>query len=362
MKRILSVVYLAVLLWLAVSWVTPAHADTTYTVQFGDTLSLIAFRFGVTVGAIADANGMDNINFIRVGQVLKIPGVAGPVAGRESGPAPISLTPPPGGQTYVIQPNDSLSGIAVRFGTTVQALADLNKISPPYIIITGRTLLIPAGARQGVAVPAVPAATPPPAPTPGVPAAVNLLLDPSFEGNWYYVNGVSELQIPEGWSVWADEGPNTLTPGDGGLFLRPECRVVPYYDLPAAEQSLFIFEGLKTIKCFKGGGPTSFAIFTDVILPAGTYRFTTNFFADVVSVYNGSQKIWANIPESAETRIIHNNSGSGWSNAPIGTRGNLSYTFSLTHTETVRLGGAFRNRYVNANNGWFLDNWSLVRQ
>lgn len=355
MKRSLLVACLTVTLWLAVSGIRSAQADTTYTVQPGDTLSLIAYRYGVTVSAIAGANGLDNINFIRTGQVLRIPGVTGPATSRPA-------TPPSGDQTYVIQVNDSLSGIAVRFGTTVQALAELNKISPPYIIVAGRTLLLPPDANNVIARPAVPVATPTPAPAPTAPEAVNLLPDPSFEGNWYFANGVSELQIPEGWYVWADEGPNTLTPGDGGVFLRPECRVVPYYDLPASEQGLYIFEGLKTIKCFKGGGPTSFAIFTDVTLPAGRYRFTTNFFADAVSVYNGSQKIWANIPESAETRIIHNNGGTDWSNTAIGVRSSLSYTFTLTHTETVRLGGAFRNRYINANNGWFLDNWSLVKQ
>lgn len=51
-----------------------------YTVQRGDTLSRIASRNGVTVQAIASANGIANVNRIRVGQVLSIPGAAGPVA------------------------------------------------------------------------------------------------------------------------------------------------------------------------------------------------------------------------------------------------------------------------------------------
>jgi LysM repeat protein len=44
-----------------------------YTVKSGDTLSLIAARFGVTVKALADANGITNTRLIRVGQVLVIP-------------------------------------------------------------------------------------------------------------------------------------------------------------------------------------------------------------------------------------------------------------------------------------------------
>jgi LysM repeat protein len=49
-----------------------------YTVKAGDTLSAIAARYGTTVAAIAAANGVRNVNFIYVGQKLVIPGaVAG---------------------------------------------------------------------------------------------------------------------------------------------------------------------------------------------------------------------------------------------------------------------------------------------
>lgn len=49
-------------------------AQTEYTVAPGDTLGHIAQRFGVTVNAIARANNIQNVNRIRVGQVLIIPG------------------------------------------------------------------------------------------------------------------------------------------------------------------------------------------------------------------------------------------------------------------------------------------------
>jgi LysM repeat protein len=45
----------------------------TYTVQQGDTLGLIAQRFGTTVQAIQAANGIADPNQIFVGQVLAIP-------------------------------------------------------------------------------------------------------------------------------------------------------------------------------------------------------------------------------------------------------------------------------------------------
>jgi TolB protein len=50
-----------------------APTAQTYTVKRGETLSEIASRFGVSVQAIADANGISNPALIRPGQVLIIP-------------------------------------------------------------------------------------------------------------------------------------------------------------------------------------------------------------------------------------------------------------------------------------------------
>ncbi|MHB8625231.1 MAG: LysM peptidoglycan-binding domain-containing protein [Aggregatilineales bacterium] len=73
---------------------------TTYVVQSGDTLFRIASRFGVTVAAIVQANGIVNPNLIFVGQVLTIPGGNG-------GPV---VTPPPSGT--VIPPPPSAGGFS----------------------------------------------------------------------------------------------------------------------------------------------------------------------------------------------------------------------------------------------------------
>ena len=52
---------------------TPAGEVQTHTVQPGDNLYNIAFRYNTTVAAIADANDIANPNLIFVGEVLTIP-------------------------------------------------------------------------------------------------------------------------------------------------------------------------------------------------------------------------------------------------------------------------------------------------
>ena len=61
--------------------------------------------------------------------------------------------------TYVVQPGDSLTRIAQRFGTTVDAIQRANNIANPNVIFAGQTLIIPTGGT-----------TPTPPPTqPGTP-------------------------------------------------------------------------------------------------------------------------------------------------------------------------------------------------
>jgi LysM repeat protein len=52
---------------------TSPAAARTYTVQAGDSLTVIAVKYGTTVAAIASANDIKNINNIKVGAVLVIP-------------------------------------------------------------------------------------------------------------------------------------------------------------------------------------------------------------------------------------------------------------------------------------------------
>jgi LysM repeat protein len=58
-------------------------------------------------------------------------------------PAPTPTSTPTRPRTYVIQPGDTLIGIASKFNISVQQLADLNHISDPNLIYAGAVLQLP---------------------------------------------------------------------------------------------------------------------------------------------------------------------------------------------------------------------------
>ena len=106
-----------------------------YTVQFGDTLSSIATRYGVTVENLASINGLSNPNLIYPGEVLKIyPENNRNIVNRDK----MEFS-----STYIVRLGDTLSFIARRFDTTVNDLVELNDIANPNLIYPGEILKIP---------------------------------------------------------------------------------------------------------------------------------------------------------------------------------------------------------------------------
>lgn len=385
-NRFTGLLLLSLLLLLAAAGVV--RADTTYVIQPGDSLFRIALQFGVTVDDIVQANNIVNPNLIIAGQELVIPDVDGPAAGQPVPPpaatVPAGTTPPvtggtavEGGVTHVIQPGESLFRISLIYNVSMADIVAANELANASLIIAGQELFIP-GATASAAPPAsgtttggaAPTASAPgsaaPAPTlvptpPPAAAGINLFANPSFEGDWHYYI-YNELQIPDGWQVAIDEGPNTLQPGAGGNFARPEIRVVSRAQLSETEWDWFIFDGFKTLKAFKGYAPTIFHFFQDVGLQPGRYRMTINYFPDIVAqYYPGGRRDFVTDPLAGEVRIIHDNGGTDWSSVTPGQKNSRSYEFTVSQASTVRLGASFRNRFGPANNGWFLDNWVLER-
>lgn len=351
-----------------------ALADTIHVVQPGDTLYTISQKYGVPMDEIAEANNLANIRAIMLGYPLVIPGVDGPLGAPTATPRP-AATPRPyvipdsavateGGVIHTVEPGDTLFGISMTYNILMSAILEANELPNPRSVSLGQKLFIPGaslGRPPATATPA-PVAGATPAPGAGAPATGNnLFRNGDFEGDWYFYL-YNELQVPESWLLATDEGPNTLEGGPGGNFNRPEVRVVGTNQLPEAEWPLFVFNGNKTVKAFKGGAPTAFSLFQDVFLQPGRYRMTLNFFPDIVADYNqGGARTFNTHPLAGEARIIHNDGGTWFTPVIAGQKNTRVYDFTVSRTGTVRLGASFRNRFETANNGWFLDDWRLQR-
>ena len=110
-----------------------------HIVRRGETLSQIAWRYGTSVWAIAQQNGLGNPNYIWAGQRLCIP------CGGCSSPPHGYTPPPPCGVTHVVRWGETLYSIARRYGTCVQAIRQANGLWNPNYIWAGQRLYIPCG-------------------------------------------------------------------------------------------------------------------------------------------------------------------------------------------------------------------------
>ena len=147
-RRFALIVLVVALLLAATATVSVASPQTAttcvayHTVKVGETLSSISRAYNVTVQALMAANNIYNPNVIYAGQTLCIPG------------ATTNPPPPPCGTYYTVKWGDTLSSIAARYGTTMQAIMTANNIANPNYIYAGMILYVPCGG------------TKPPAPAP----------------------------------------------------------------------------------------------------------------------------------------------------------------------------------------------------
>jgi LysM repeat protein len=144
--------------------VAPAASSSgsSYTIATGDTVSSIATRFGVSIEDILSANGLSWSSVIYAGRTLTIPGGSAPSIQPAAVVTPVAATPvaapaASGGQTYTIVSGDTISGIAAKFGVSVQSVLDANGLNQSSIIFSGRTLQI-GGAAAPTITPAAAAA------------------------------------------------------------------------------------------------------------------------------------------------------------------------------------------------------------
>jgi GH25 family lysozyme M1 (1,4-beta-N-acetylmuramidase) len=123
---------------------TPVVANTTngapkkHAVSAGDTFESIAIKYGITVRELISANPqlLKSGDQLTIPPAVAIPAESGNSSGSTSGGAPQP-------RTYTVKAGDSLSSIAVRFGTTVAKIATANNITNINLISVGQVLTIP---------------------------------------------------------------------------------------------------------------------------------------------------------------------------------------------------------------------------
>ncbi|MFC0559271.1 LysM peptidoglycan-binding domain-containing protein [Halalkalibacter alkalisediminis] len=123
--------------------------DQVYTVVSGDSLSVIASRFGVSADALRSANQLKSDN-LQIGLRLVIPN-----------PKTITKTPIPVPKytTYTVVSGDSLWAIASHYRVTVDGLRKANSLKSD-ILQVGQKLVIPTNSSADEATPTPPTSTP----------------------------------------------------------------------------------------------------------------------------------------------------------------------------------------------------------
>lgn len=115
---------------------------SSYTIVKGDTLSEIAARFHVSIESLKNANNMKD-NVIYAGKKIVIPGVTQktvdsvPVKNKNVSENFLNSE-----DSYQVKNGDTLSVIAVRFGTTVGDLMKWNNMADAGKLRAGQTLVV----------------------------------------------------------------------------------------------------------------------------------------------------------------------------------------------------------------------------
>lgn len=184
----------------------------TYVVEQGDTLDTIAAMCGTTVSAIYAANPGSS-GYLYAGQVLTLPGS---YYNNYNYYPPVSYT-----GTYIVQAGDTFSGIASRFGVSINNLWAANpQIWNINLLYVGQVIHVPAS--SSVVIVPTPTASPVPLSygtvPPGTPYGAiklsnkaNAEVYVSLQGttrdgidviNEYPVSGTMNVKVPAGWYIY----------------------------------------------------------------------------------------------------------------------------------------------------------------
>ncbi len=120
----------------------PRQASVRHRIRRGETLQVIARRYGTTVAALKRENGIRDARRIRENQIIKVPGrkKAG-VERVEVAATTIAVTA--GHGQHLVRRGETLDRIASTYGTTADALKQENGIGDPRRIKAGQVIRVP---------------------------------------------------------------------------------------------------------------------------------------------------------------------------------------------------------------------------
>jgi len=133
--------------------VAVAQDSTSYTIEYGDVLDVIAASYDVSVDCLAEASGITNPNDVRPGDTLIISAACPPYDGlalvanprsepEGQGGGGVSLSG--GDVSYTVRRGDVLDLIAATFDVSVTCIAEESEIADPNRINVGDELTISA--------------------------------------------------------------------------------------------------------------------------------------------------------------------------------------------------------------------------
>ena len=102
-----------------------------HVVKPGETLFGIARQYSVPLNELAKANNITNPGALRVGRRLRIPNASAPQSSNT------------GSRVHIVQPGETLSEIAIKYGVTPNDIVEINSLSNPSRIVSGQKLIIP---------------------------------------------------------------------------------------------------------------------------------------------------------------------------------------------------------------------------
>ncbi|MBO0442234.1 LysM peptidoglycan-binding domain-containing protein [Vagococcus fluvialis] len=126
---------------------TPNTNSQKHTVKSGDTLSGIAWKYGVTVAQLKQWNNLKS-DIIYVGQTLIVKGGSSNNQTEKPTIPTKPTTPNTNSQKHTVKSGDTLSGIAWKYGVTVAQLKQWNNLKSD-IIYVGQTLVVKGGTTNG---------------------------------------------------------------------------------------------------------------------------------------------------------------------------------------------------------------------